>query len=314
MAHAPQSNGSFRQRAAARELRQRIAAGNRSRASVQGTDTFPGRAVWLASIVALSAVAAVAWYLHREHLLPGLFADSPNGSAQVVVPDPAPELPPPLPGGDASVSTTPLKLLLVGTTLGPRPEDSTAALGTSRRNPQTYGPGALLANGARIATIAADHIVLERDGERFRIDVSQDPTGALGSVEGRAGAIDTVGGAVASASAPTEAMSPVTDVVRPRPVYDEAGQFVAYELYPGRNDAAFEALGLQPGDRLLAADGVSLASVEQSAALLQTLAAGTAVSASIERGGQVVALRLDGRNFAGHDAAGAASNGSDQAQ
>ena len=68
------------------------------------------------------------------------------------------------------------------------------------------------------------------------------------------------------------------------------------------------------GDRLLAADGVSLASAEQSAALLQTLTAGTAVSASIERGGQVVALRLDGRNFAGHDAAGAASNGSDQAQ
>jgi hypothetical protein len=92
--------------------------------------------------------------------------------AKVSAPLPAPEKQVSILGTEASLSDRPLKLVLVATRPGRTLGDSTASLGTDARNPQTYGGGAVLSNGARITDVQSDHVVLSQDGKRstLRID------------------------------------------------------------------------------------------------------------------------------------------------
>jgi type II secretion system protein C len=218
------------------------------------------------------------------------------------------EIPPPLPGGDSSVSDTPRALLLVGTQVGAHPTESLAFLGVDRRNPQTYAVGALLANGARITAIAADHIILARDGKSMRLDISRERTLAKVDQPMRNGTLDVVGGPPARMPVLQSSIEAVTEVIRPSPVFDESGRFIAYRLQPGAEAAAFARLGLVPGDRLVSVDGMALADVAQAAQALQSLAGGSALAVTVLRGGQAVSLRLDGQilSEATTSAAGAA--------
>jgi hypothetical protein len=52
--------------------------------------------------------------------------------------------------------------------------DSTATLGTDARNPQVYGGGATLSDGARITDVQPDHVVLSRDGSHSTLRVDPD--------------------------------------------------------------------------------------------------------------------------------------------
>jgi hypothetical protein len=63
-------------------------------------------------------------------------------------------------GTASSISPDELTLVLVATSPGRTPRDGTASLGTDPRNPQTYAAGASLVNGAVLAEIHADHVVL----------------------------------------------------------------------------------------------------------------------------------------------------------
>lgn len=74
-------------------------------------------------------------------------------------------------GTDASSRNRPLKLVLVATRPGPTLGESTASLGTDPRNPQTYAGGAILSNGARIAEVRPDHIVLSQGGNKSTLRI-----------------------------------------------------------------------------------------------------------------------------------------------
>lgn len=253
-------------------------------------------APWVVGVAAL-AIVTVVMLRFGDHPLSSLLGKPAS------VPAPPPtnliqrpvEIPPPLPGGDSSVSKTPRALLLTGTEIGARPQDNLAYLGVDRRNPQTYGVGSILANGARITAINADHVVLERDGKTVRLDVSHETTLAQRERPAQNGALDAIGGPPPRMPTFEPSTDAVTEVIRPSPLFDESGRFTGYQLQPGANEAAFARLGLAAGDRLVSVGGVALTDVAQAAQALQSLANGTALTVTVMRGGQVLPLRLDGQ-------------------
>lgn len=205
------------------------------------------------------------------------------------------EMPGPLVGGDSSVSPTPLALRLFGTQVTGRPQDWLAFIGVDGRNPQTYRTGALLPNGAQVASIARDHVVLRRDGLTLRLDLAADRRPEPASKTVAAEALDAVGGPPRGAVTLAATTEAVTDAIRPQPRFDAAGQFVGYELRPGGDGVLYRQLGLAAGDTLVAVGGVPLADVQQAAEALQSLVRGARLGVTVLRDGQPVALALDGQ-------------------
>ena len=68
-------------------------------------------------------------------------------------------------------------------------------------------------------------------------------------------AIASIGGAPPERVAFQESIEPVTDLIRPRPIYDSTGRFAAYEIQPANSSANLARLGLMPGDRLVTVNG-----------------------------------------------------------
>jgi type II secretory pathway component PulC len=66
------------------------------------------------------------------------------------------------------------------------------------------------------------------------------------------------------------------------------------ELYPSSYSDVFARLGLKPGDRVTAIDGVALKSSKEAIGELRRLSEGASVNVTIERGGKAQMLSLDG--------------------
>jgi type II secretion system (T2SS) protein C len=117
---------------------------------------------WLARArdwIARPATAPVAQQSPASNSAPALPSAAPAASTGTRI----------LPGNDSSISTKPLPLFLVATVPGRNAQEGTAQIGTNPENPQTYVGGAILANGARLAEIHVDYVVLERNGKRVRL-------------------------------------------------------------------------------------------------------------------------------------------------
>jgi hypothetical protein len=193
-------------------------------------------------------------------------------------------------GNDSSVSPVPLKLILVHVQPGGSADEGSAQIGVVRESPQTYQAGALLENGARLAEIYNDYVLLEKDGRTARLYLDRAATaGRIGDT-----AMLMVGGSKeAPPPAKVTSHDTLTDYIRPSPVYD--GQsVVGYQVYPGANSSAFYQMGLKPGDLILEIDGILL--TEQSSAwdILRQLTDGSVLSAVVRRSNGVEQVNLDG--------------------
>ncbi len=82
------------------------------------------------------------------------------------------------------------------------------------------------------------------------------------------------------------------DLLRPQPVF-AGGSLRGYRVYPGRNRAQFAALGLQPGDLVMAVNGAALDDPNRGLEILRGVGQGSAVTLSVERGGQQQQITID---------------------
>lgn len=196
----------------------------------------------------------------------------------------------PLAGTDSSISEVPLPLYLVSVEPGRNSREGTARIGTSVNNPQTYAAGALLSNGARLIEIHADHVVFKRGDRSARLQLYDQRSPASANPD----ELLNVGGAVKQVSvAPPAVNEPLTDYLRPNPIFE--GELLrGYELYPGNNRRVFSQLGLQPGDVLIAIDGVAVTDAEQTLQMLRELSSGVALTVTLERKQQRQTVTLDG--------------------
>jgi hypothetical protein len=206
-------------------------------------------------------------------------------------------------GTQASLSTKPLKLILVATSPSPRLSDSTATLGTDPRNPQTYSGGAMLSNGARIVEIHSNRIVLSighrrsilpiesgaaaraarnSDLARARADPAENSAITIGAVSGREADL-----ARASSSRPDS-----SEILRPQPVF-ENGRIAGLELLAGTNSARLVALGLEPGDIVRSVAGSPVETPSAWQELDEALSSGRSVIVGIERKGVHLSVSVD---------------------
>lgn len=196
-----------------------------------------------------------------------------------------------LAGTDSSLSKVPLPLYLLGVAPGRNVTEGTAQIGTSIENPQTYSAGAMLVNGARLAEIHVDHVLLTKGDRSVRLDLYR--RNNPGAAAANHDELLTVGGAPIAAPGEPANQETLTDYLRPSPVYD--GEILrGYKLYPGKSSGVFSQLGLRPGDVITAIDGAPLIGRAETIQTLELLTEGAALSVAIERGGTHLQITLDG--------------------
>lgn len=195
-------------------------------------------------------------------------------------------------GTDSSVSPVLQALHLVSTSPGRNAREGTAALGVDIKNPQTYGAGAILANGARLTEIYADYVVLVRGDEstglyRDGFDAKRRKQDSK---------LLLVGGVEPEASPVVTTREIVTDYLRPSPVYD--GPIIrGFVVYPGTRSGVFSQLGLQGGDVITALNDTPFSDPAQAYEMFRQLTTGVAMTATLERQGKRERLTLDGAHI-----------------
>jgi hypothetical protein len=201
--------------------------------------------------------------------------------------------------GSATISTLPIpqsagttdkRLHLLSTVPGRNVHEGTAQLGVDLRNPQTYGAGAWLENGATLREIHADHVVIERDGQSTELYVeglALGPGKKIPKANQYLLSLDQPAPPVSQPTAPPT----YTDIIRAAPHF-EGEMLVGFDVYPGSNRTSFAQSGLQSGDLLTAIDGVPMNSTEALHAALQSMRDGQIAMASISRQGQSVTMAL----------------------
>jgi hypothetical protein len=198
---------------------------------------------------------------------------------------------PPTPrGNDSSISPERLKLILVQVRPGRNATEGSAELGVVRESPQTYQAGALLENGARLAEIHSDYVVLMKDGRSAQLYLEN----ATSPPKVSNVAMLMVGGAVESPPpAKITSREVLTDYIRPSPVYDGV-TFVGYQVYPATKSSPFHQMGLLAGDVIVEVNNIPLTSSTTSWDLLRGLADGVVLSVVVKRSTGVQQLTLDG--------------------
>jgi hypothetical protein len=259
------------------------------------------RAITAAAVTILTVVALLSADFrfnrldHWWHSLAAAVATQVNGRSGAVTPQPAHGailVTPPAPtGNDSSVSTIRKRLVLVEARPGRNANEGTARLGVDPSSPQTYVAGALLVNGARLAEIYPDHVVLEKDGQVVRLNVGDS---AAGSKPPSTDALLMVGGPQAgSVVATVPSSDALTEYMRPSPVF-EGTTLAGLEIYAGSDARTFARLGLLDGDVIRSVDGVPVSDAAATIAQLESLTQGRAVTVDVLRQGHLETISLDG--------------------
>lgn len=195
-----------------------------------------------------------------------------------------------LPGTDSSLSKVPLPLYLVGVAPGRNVTEGTAQIGTNIDNPQTYTAGAMLVNGARLAEIYSDHVVLKKNDRTARLDLyNRAKPIAVSSNE----LLNVGGNSTPVASIKPASHDALTDYLRPSAVYVEQ-TLHGYKVFPGKKSSVFSQLGLQAGDVITAIDGSPLIGRAETIQTLRQLTEGAAFAVTVERGATKIQMTLDG--------------------
>jgi len=182
-------------------------------------------------------------------------------------------------------------LRLFGVKPGANATEGIAILGPAEASSRTYVSGALLENGARLAELYVDHVVLLRGGQRYTLYLPK--AGASDQLQS-VGAQGLTVGDFPAAEPPLDARTArVSDALRIAPAYD-GDQVTGYSVYAGSRASQLEQWGLKPGDVLVSLAGAPLTSSEQVEGLLDQLTQGAALVGEVRRGPDRITVTLDG--------------------
>jgi general secretion pathway protein C len=148
------------------------------------------------------------------------------------------------------------------------------------------------ADGATLHSVYADRVLLSRNGRLETLRFPKELT-AAGSQMGLASPLPQAAPATASLRETiSENATRLTDIVRLAPHVQE-GQVVGFRVNPGRDRAAFEALGLQPGDVVTDINGTVLDDPSQGLQVFQALGETTQANVTVLRDGVPQVIVID---------------------
>lgn len=177
--------------------------------------------------------------------------------------------------GEAVAETT-LSLTLHGTWVNDA--GGVAIIQTADQKQDRFVPGDVISDGVTLESVLLDQVILLRNGTRESL--------RLINRESRTVA------ALSPAAPPTDGLGAIGDAVIARPQPDSVGN-LGLVLQPAGDIEEFDALGLEPGDRLVAVDNQPVGTDIASAlgALAMTRGA-PSVTISIERKGVVMPVTI----------------------
>ena len=206
--------------------------------------------------------------------------------------------------GEASAETVPiepvisapdttLSLTLTGILAKDEDPNGGASISSNRGEDRSYQVGQSIdgADGATLHAVYADRVLLNRGG---RLETLRFPT--------ESGTAVSAMSLPSLPTAPSRSLSDVigdnaaqlTEIVRPT-LHVQEGQIVGVRVNPGRDRAAFEALGLQPGDVVTDINGTMLDDPSQGLQLFQSLVESTEASVTVLRDGVPQVIVVDTR-------------------
>jgi general secretion pathway protein C len=200
-------------------------------------------------------------------------------------------------GDPSKLPATAANLSLTGTLAGLEPEHGWAIIGASGQAARVYATGAALPGGTKLLAVYPDRVILDRNGAHESLMLPRLTGGSSGyapSVAALPPAAAAGNGSLADSVRQLLVQNPAAgrELLRPQPVF-AGGSLRGYRVYPGRNRAQFVGLGLQPGDLVLAVNGTALDDPNRGLEILRGIGQGSAVTLTIDRGGQQQQLTVD---------------------
>jgi general secretion pathway protein C len=201
-----------------------------------------------------------------------------------------------------SVAATQMPLVLVGTIANTDPTLGYAIIGESAAAAKVYAVGKTITGGTKLHSVYPDRAILDRGGKLEALLLPKKFTGGGMSAAAPAGN-PMLGDRLRDLASSN--MTAITDILRPQPVFAN-GQQRGYRVYPGRNRAQFNRLGLLPGDMVTAINGTPLDDASRGMEILQTMNTASSVTMTVERNGQSVQVNVNNAQLAADAAAAAA--------
>ncbi len=191
----------------------------------------------------------------------------------------------------ANAPATSMPLVLTGIIAGNDPQNGLAILGPNAQSAKVYAVGDTIAGGPKLHSVYNDRVVIDRDGqlESLALPHQMSATAPLPSTAAFQGAENPV---ERMRKMITEQPGLIGDVIRPQPVMDH-GHLNGFRVYPGRNRASFNMLGLRAGDQVTAINGTPLDDRDRSEQILRTLSSASEARVTVIRGGQQQDLVLN---------------------
>ena len=189
---------------------------------------------------------------------------------------------------------TTLSLTLKGILSKEGDPNGSVIIANSRNEEKTYYVGQTIeaADGATLHSVYADRVLLNRSGRLETLRLPKDLTALAGSPMARPSPLPQAQQPGSLREIISENATRFTDIMRPVPHVQE-GQIVGFRVTPGRDRAAFEALGFQPGDVVTDINGTVLDDTSQGLQVFQSLGESTQANVTVLRDGVPQVIVID---------------------
>jgi general secretion pathway protein C len=162
----------------------------------------------------------------------------------------------------------------------------------NRGESKTYFVGQSIdgADGATLHSVYAERVLLNRSGRLETLRLPKELTPSGGSP--MASPLPRAAQPAALREVISDNAGRLADIIRPVPHVQE-GQVVGFRVNPGRDRAAFEALGLQPNDVVTDINGTVLDDPSQGLQVFQSLGEATQANVTVLRDGVPQVIVID---------------------
>ena len=192
--------------------------------------------------------------------------------------------------GAGNAPTTTMPLILAGVIADRDPNKGQAIIGANAASGKLYAVGAMIPGGARLHSIYADRVLIERNGALETLPLPRNaPSGAGKS---------TAPPPAARAEALAQNSTVLAGLVHIQPVFNQ-GKLSGYRIFPGgaRGTSTFTQLGLRSGDLVVGVNGTALDDAGRAMEILQTLSSSASATVTVSRNGQTQEVNLNLANL-----------------
>jgi general secretion pathway protein C len=190
--------------------------------------------------------------------------------------------------GPAPVTSMPL--VLVGVMAADDPERGVAILGPTAPAARVYLVGNTLPGGARLHAVYGDRVLLDRGGSIEALLLPRQSSGSAPAPTPPPQALASNGERMQQIIQQNPSL--LTNVIRPQVVLAD-GRQKGFRVFPGPNRAAFNKLGLRPGDLVTAINGTNLDDPALGKDVFGTLSSAATARLTVVRDGRQQELSIN---------------------